>query len=445
MAALSDQSAAVVEEARRRALIDDFVARADDSLPWTVIPNIALSLINPEADFRQPSPAISEARNLGRAFSARRGPTLLRIGPTLLVSTSVQTRRVLEPIARGLERQFGPRVDVHPPGLRLGGYLEARRRGNRLVSDLQGHLTSNGCELPAGVGEEVVAAAIVQARARMLFARSAPELVVVAAQHNSATRAVLAAAATAPGVRTAYLPHAPVADNYWYRDLPVQHALLRGRSEVEFYRSLMVSDRDLSIVGDPSISDAPAQAAPFRKTAVFATSPLPPDELRMTIRVIADARLGPIEVAPHPRMDTEALRAACPPEWSFNPSASTYERLAVAGASVLVQHGSGVGLEALGLGIAVVNLSHPGREPNYPYLTDPHTANVATSEALAEAVAQIDHSPTGVDQRRDYARSWCSQTGDAAVDSAVDVINDLLSRDPVGAVILDGWRKPTAQ
>jgi hypothetical protein len=438
MASLADHSAAVAEELRRRARIAHLSSSLDAELLWSVIPNIALSLISPEAEFSEPRALVASARNLARALGRTRGPSITRIGTLLVVSTSVQTSRVLEPISQELETRLGPRTPVHPPVVGLARFDQERRRATRLVGELRAQLAEGGCDLPPGAREEVLATAIVLARTKLLFAAERPALVLVASQHNSATRAVLAAARDT-AIRTAYIPHAPVAENWWYRDLPVQHALLRGAAEVEFYRAAGVDTTRLAVVGDPSVDEPTDPPPPRDEPVMFATTPAPPDDLLAMFRVVAEANLGAVEVAPHPRMDSADLREISPPEWTFNPLASTYDRLATQGAAALVQYSSGVGLEALGLGVAVVNLVNPGREPNYPYLNSPHVANVSSSDELRTAIAQIDRGPGAAEERRLYARTWCARVGRSAATAAADAIV-ALSGDPGGGeMLLDGW------
>ena len=54
---------------------------------------------------------------LGRAIAPRTGPRLVRVGDVLLVSSSIQTRRVLDPVQIALEQALGAGEQVFLPRL----------------------------------------------------------------------------------------------------------------------------------------------------------------------------------------------------------------------------------------------------------------------------------------------------------------------------------------
>lgn len=444
MATLPDDSAA---QQQQRWIIQCVLAlgrrRPSDALMWSLMPYLAMTSIDLQATAVSGGLELrAAARNLVRAASSRRGPELVAIGPYLMVSTSVQNRRVLAPLAAELSSRGFTAHDLRWPRLGPGAMRRAHRRASALGDEARSELSSAGLQLHGGAGEEILQTAIFLEKCERLLDVRCPQVLLVASQHNSASRAVIAAALKVPVIRTAYVPHAPLADNVWYKDLPTHHALLRGAAESEFYGSIGVPETRLDVVGDPSLPYRAFNSPRTRATFVFATSPDDSaNRLAPAIEVIRKSNIGPVEVAPHPRDDLARLRAACPPEWTFNPEPSTFRRLSSAGARAVIQFGSGVGLEVLSLGLPLIDLCNPGRQPNYPYLAPPIVPVVASSDQLAAAVSGLDSTPQGAERRMSYAASWVSAAGSEASRRAVDVLEDKRAQPLPDDIILDGWMR----
>ena len=75
--------------------------------------------------------------------------------------------------------------------------------------------------------------------------------------------------------------------------------------------------------------------------------------------------IGPVEVCVHPRADRVAIAAVLPDGWTIGPTTTTRERLEAGDVAVVIQRASGAGLDALWMGIPVVELVDPGRPSNY--------------------------------------------------------------------------------
>ena len=146
-----------------------------------------------------------------------------------------------------------------------------------------------------------------------------------------------------------------------------------------------------------------------------------------------------MEVAPHPRTKTRDSEGLYPSAWSVSRFSTTYERLAREGATALIQCSSGVGLEALGLGLPVIELAHPGEEPNYPYLAEPFVPVVSCSSGLRDAFVNLDQSDSAAESRIAYAQSWCSADGALASQAAADAICKAAEVLPSNKLILDAW------
>lgn len=441
---LLDDTARTKEDARRIAAVRRFGReRGEDELAQVLLPFFGMVLTDFifVADDAGPArSAVSIGRNLVRARSRSKGPGIRLVGPVLAASTSRQNLRVLDPIVAELEQRRGPAVV--PAWTPLSGITlaKARRRAATLTQEARRFFSAVGAPLPSGVGDEILRTAIVIERTRWLLRNTGARVLVVASQHNSASRAMLHAAHDVGGITTVYVPHAPVADVFYYRDLPCHKALLRGPAEVAFYAGLGVDEGRLSIAGDPSLSHWPPVAAPTRDDVVFAVSAHRAERVEAAVAVVRDAGIERVEVAPHPRMDRDALRAQCPSSWVFNPAPSTFGRLAEVGAAAVIQDSSGLGLEALALGLPVIDLCPVGSAPLYPFITAPHVDVVSSSDTLATAVADAVASRSTVtsEERANFAAEWSEVGGSEAAALAADAIEGAVGLSS-GPVLLDGW------
>lgn len=89
----------------------------------------------------------------------------------------------------------------------------------------------------------------------------------------------------------------------------------------------------------------------------------------------------PIKVSLHPRMRSHAYRRMFPSAWEII-GTQTHSPICDGMAKAVVQHGSGVGLEALSMGLDVIDLCHPQDRPNYPYIIEPYVQIVHDVSSL---------------------------------------------------------------
>lgn len=422
--------------------VEELSERFDTVEAWCLLPHLA-GIGEPGDDSwlgRRQQGLRSFARSMRRAS----GPYLVRVGPVLLVSTSHQNLRVLQPLRTGLEAVFGAAIPVQLPELPLAVARRTLGGGARLASALQStrrQITGVGVS-----GFDEVARTTVGhlARARLLLASTPPQAVVVASQHNSVSRALLAAADETGGIETWYVPHAPVADNLAYRDLPVDFAMLRGGAERRFYERLGADAHRMFDVGDPSVPGEAALSFERHGPVVVAGTVTTGDVLAAHLRVIAEANLPSVIFRPHPRAEPSQDRLAADLGWEVVRDRSTFEVLWTRRPSVLVQIQSGVGLEALRVGVPVVNLVGPDEPMNYPYLDSPFVASVSTTDELVAALDRFQFSETDPVERRTYAWSWSSAVGPEAVERFVEAASRCLAQTTAPRRLVDLWSLPAS-
>lgn len=231
---------------------------------------------------------------------------------------------------------------------------------------------------------------------------------VVATQHSAAVRCFIAAARDL-AIPSIYIPHAPAADNPQYADLPVDHAWLRGSREMEFYKQAGASPDRMAIVGSAGIPELPATIEASHEIVV-APSTWSRPELEAFFTVIRTSGIGPFVVCPHPGSDVKALQQLAGVGNHVLVGTRTFDRLRAGG--VLLQHSSGVALEALLLGLPVIEVSTSGRAPSYPFIQEPQVSFARTPKELRAHVAHHLHPSTAErDARVELAREWCVQTG----------------------------------
>lgn len=413
---------------------------------WAVLPEVAMRLVHPqEALPGRSSPTLGRVRNLGRALVRNRGPDITRIGPVLFLSSGIQTDRVLHPVLEQLANTLGPAQRYRLPPLNMTSALSAQRVARRAHREVKRWLGSAGIAEPEGLEEELAKAEVLLRRGQAAgFVEDGVRVLVVATQHNSPTRALLAAAANTPaGPATCYLPHAPVADNPFYRDLPFHYALLRGPAEVAFYQRCGAENADrIRVVGQPGFTRPSEKPARSAQHVVYAVTPYADRVVRADIEVILRGVDRPVEVCLHPRMSlSEALRTF-PEEWTVHPPGATMEVLRNRGAFALIQHGSGVGLEAMSAGVDVIDLCPVEERPNYPYLTPPHVQLAWDESSLRCAIAAIPGRSEARADRVRFARSWCSAFDPEASVAAAEAIRSIAEAPRPPDDLLDGWRSP---
>ncbi len=419
----------------------------DRDLAWSCLPEVTEML--------QPASALAAvgkvqmvsayAKNMARAFRVNAGPTLTRVGPALVIDTSIQTTRVTSSVVQELVRRFGEPTPVRLPPLGPSSYKGADQSARFVGNVFKSALSASGSGTPTGLPSELLKVEVLRRRlegARM--SERGIDFVVVASQQNSSTRAVLSVAHR-QGMTSYYIPHAPPADNQIYRDLPTNFALLRGDEEVNTYRALGAKPIEhLFVVGVPGATVALGADPPQSAAVVYAPSPYFPEVIKADVAVILEAYDGRVQVSLHPRMREAAYRDLLPGHWDIVDSPDTVSYLRQHGAMVVIQHGSGVGLEALGLGIDVIDLCHVDERPNYHFLRQPHVQIVSDGVGLREALQVVPERVAARTERRDYSRSWCAAE-DAAAERVVDTIeatsSPKLGGDPV---LLNGFARHLA-
>lgn len=415
---------------------------------WSTIPEVSIRMtMEPEAEILNESALKVWPRTLGRGLVKRLGPRLTRVGPIAFVSTSVQTDRVLRAIKRQLQEAIGSReAPYFLPAIGPGEVVASWASARRSLVDYRSWFEAHSLKEPSGLLEELTKVDIVRRRTqRATFRSDGIRVLVVASQHNASTRAVLAAANASGEVATCYVPHAPVADNSQYRDLPVHVALLRGDAEVEFYLSLGADDRGrLRTVGLPGHKMSTEDRIPTADHFVYAASPRAEEVLRSDVDVISAIDV-PVEVCLHPRSSPSAGLGIFPSHWTVHPPGPTLPFLWKHGARAVIQHGSGLGLEALASGAEVIDLCPFGDSPNYPYLAEPHAQIVGDAEEFAAAVNALSRRKSSSDARRAFARSWMSVTDTPASVRASDELMQIAEAEVPSGPLLDGWRPQPAR
>jgi hypothetical protein len=240
-----------------------------------------------------------------------------------------------------------------------------------------------------------------------------PRQVVLATQHGLQARAMILLSRNS-GIPTIYVPHAPLANNRIYRDLPFDIAALRGRREVTTYQHFGVDAARLHDIGDPAFPSALWDVRCGDGPIVVAPSPWASDEVEQFIRVASEAIAEPFVVCPHPRSDLAELRRLIPRRATIAPG-RTLETLA-AGCRALVQHSSGVAVEAMLIGAPVVELSVHNEPPSYYAVCEPFVKRATDGPSLAAALdsyAREDRDALAVTSQQ-WGSEWVSRAGEAA-------------------------------
>jgi hypothetical protein len=144
-------------------------------------------------------------------------------------------------------------------------------------------------------------------------------------------------------------------------------------------------------------------------------------------------------VSRHPNAKPEGA-SAFPQQWSIH-DGRTYDLLRQ-GPPVVVQQSSGVAVEAMQLGIPVIEMQFPGRPPTYPVIREPPVRFASSSQELKDAVAasHADGRDPAFRQRLiGWARGWSWPTGLEAGERMVVLVERALADGPRGA-IWPPWR-----
>lgn len=394
-------------------------ARPRSTLYWCVRPTLFETLEEPV----NANPYI-ETSAVHRAFDALGSGSGMRYrtqGGDLFTAFTKTEGRVLRAVMSGRLSTGRPvRAPARPQARAMAPLLvEAVRTFLAVIDDCR----SAGLQPdPIKLARKLARTALTLAEADRLLRGQAIRTVVVSNQHSPGPRAVLAAA-HAQGKRSVYLPHAPVADSPFYADLPVTAAGLRGPLEQQHYLDLGADEAGLFVVGDPSVLPPSPVPQDRELGIVWALSPCPKAELEAMAALIMSAGIDVVTVAPHPSSNLRTVREAIPDGWPLH-RGRTYDLLR-RGPCVVIQRSSGVGLEALALGLPTVELSFGGVKPLYPFIRPPFVLLAGDSEALNAAVSQArSFGPEDRERLREWARGWSSAWGEAAVQRASAILDD---------------------
>lgn len=274
--------------------------------------------------------------------------------------------------------------------------------------------------------------------ARKLLNEFRPKRLLVATQHSYLTRA-LTLVARQNRIPSVYVPHAPTADVTEYRDLPFNLALLRGENDRKAYISWGSRAERLKVIGDVSWQ---IQPSPIRlqhpKRIVVAPSPWLMPQLKWFFDCVNNGISSEFEVLPHPASRVRGVRQLVSHNGKVIAGARTVEYLSY-GPSVVVVGSSGVALEALALGHAVIQLVPDAGSASYLFEQSSVINRVSNPQMLADeiGVQQSRWLPDATALR--YARSWISATGIEAIRNGRDSI-----KMPIDAAewALDAWQEP---
>lgn len=410
---------------------------------WAAAPGL---LFGAEYEADQPNPArlspITDlARHWGTVTSSSRGPTATLQGDVLFVYDQVNPRRTLEAIiaARANAGVDASSAVAQPTrARRLAAWTKLSRTQ---ATSTKAALADRGLRAPARLSETLLAAARAVTRAEAVVATHDLKAVVVATQHGTSARAYLHCARNA-GLPTVYIPHAPVADNVQYRDLPCDYVGLRGAGEVGFYQDLGVQGQ-LDVVGNPAATVLTSNSAVVdggaNERPVFAPSPVPVAQLRPQVDLIRRVFGAEVTLAPHPAMQGREEYAALWPDWTVH-DGRTLELLQ-AGVPFLVQSSSGVAWEAIAHGVATVELSLDGEPARYPFIHEPEIPHVRDENELRKAFDDAMQEPAGArSERVALAKHWCSESGEVAAASGAELIERAVEEGAASDMIWDGWR-----
>lgn len=381
-------------------------------------------------------PAADSARTLLSGLGRARGSSLTMVDRVLFAYEGANPAATLGPVidarahatgASPVERKVRPSASLLARGLR-----DARHAVAAVAHEL-------GSAPPRSVTRAVQAAVRARARAEVALDTLAPRLVVVASQHSTASRSLIHAA-RARSIPTAYLPHAPVADTYQYRDLPTDFAGLRGPREVDFYRSLGAA-RDASVVGNPQGQVKVPDQLDASGPVIFAPRPQPPDLVRAQVARVA-AAAPEVVVSPHPRMRGKAAYDALwPAHWARHEGWTA--ELLQRGFPCIIQTSSGVAWEAMAHGVPVIELSsRPDVAPAYLVIREPYARICVSDPELVDAVADARTAasdPTSRAGLMEWALEWCAATGEDAVRRAAAWIDACLAAGAAPGPLLDHW------
>ena len=341
-------------------------------------------------------------------------------GDVLFEADGVNHMRTLEKIMRRLGDPVPPPEPIKPSLRRV---LALGRGGDTLAD----HLVTLARETGTWVyldderlhGVFALAARIL-AHAEAAVAAIRPRAVVVASTINTPNpraRPCGARRRRAVGL----FPHAPLLADPLDNDLPVDFAGLR-EEELERYAEMGRSRRADGPRRQPDDRAARAADDSIRlDPAVFGAADQPAGVSRPAVRGRRAGAGAGRDRGAHPRADRDLLRSLAPPQWSF------WERrtleLLERGPPLLLQHSSGVAVEALYLGIPTIELVNPARPTGYALIGDPHVPAASGLDGWCARRARRARRPRAR-MSGEAARmgAWLSRVDGETVDRAAALI-----------------------
>lgn len=405
-------------------MIDNDLTRA---LTWCLLPELRLAPTWQPANFRLRLYRLTEPSTCMNVLSDER---------SLAVFTTENQRRNLAPMFPKQEPQTFTKHDLTREAYTRAIKSQVKTVMDRGVEEIRQTESSDHLHHWRHLVRDTfrnmqLARAVLRARK--------PALLFVSTQHDARIRAWLLAAQSL-GIPSVYIPHAPVANNDFYHDLPVSHATLRGQAEVDYYRDrLSIKDPRIVAVGDVSLetSSPLRQAHDPNLPGILALSPVSKVRLTLIVSLAVEAGLKNLVVAPHPRSDINMLRELLPASWRINTGERTAELLS-RGAAFVLQSSSGVALESAALGIPTANLVLNDEVPNYPLHLDPHLITpVSTAEELTAFVDRSLSDEALADMTMTSSQRWRKATGDEARQF---LRNYLETSNRNSSFIYDGWK-----
>lgn len=424
----------VLAEALRRAI--GASAGPSGTLLWAATPTALLDHASAGAPRAGRHRLPDAARTLASGVAGARGSVLTMVDDVLFAYEGANPAATLEPVIEAFAQARGTRPVPHSVRPSIGSLVRGLRDVRRAEAAARDAL---GAALPEALTRALQAAIRARGRAAAALDALRPTLVVVASQHSTSSRAVIHAAAER-AIPTAYLPHAPAADTYQYRDLPTDFAGLRGDREVEFYRGLGAV-RDPATVGNPQAHvEAPAVLDPSGPI-VFAPRPQAPELVRQQVADLA-AVAAEVVVSPHPRMKGKArYEGLWPTHWEVHDGWTA--ELLRRGHPCVVQMSSGVAWEAMAHGVPVIELaSATGAAPSYLVIREPFVRVCAERDDLGRAIADARAAaadPAARQRLMAWAQEWCIATGPEAVARATQWIEACAAAPRPSGPLLDHW------
>lgn len=422
-----------VGEERTKDALRSVVGVYGRSTAWIVAPDVYLTVMRGPSRLTTSVDVKILLLRLWEILTERLRLTSVVSLDALFIATSENQRRVLWPIASVVEGRERPPLNHRVPQTR--DFLVSLSRIPQLTRSLRDVDVP-----PATLHRICVLAAIAHAWTtvgRLILDAHQPAVVVAGTQHHTFVRAILHAARlrSTPSI---YFPHAPVANNLAYLDLPFDLAGLRGPREVDFYVERNADPARLTVAGNPGVALA-ANVTPQPGPPVLAVPAGPTALVRQIVEFVRDATLGPVTVAPHPGSDHESLRRLLPAGWTLHEQGRTFDLLLERDAPV-IQMSSGVAWEAAAVGRPVVQLDIQ-EGLNYPFISEPYVPHVSTSEELTSTIQSLQAEEAESPEIKDWAFQWCSAIGTEAAERARALIYSATQDPPDPGMALDGWSR----